>query len=233
MAPDPAALLSHGPLRRRGGQLAPSRRVVYVRVLRTRLSSFAVRKRAVDGQLAATVGRRICRLRIQSGLGSREQARALGVSPSSLSDVENSRGGMSLPAFSGWRIASGAHHRSPRGGRREPGRRRGGRSHPYLCCKVPGAWRGHGVLYQLLEGHAIQPYLLSFEPGGTYEDDKIAHPGEEFAYVLLGQELLIDAEVHRLTESDVVRFRTDRAHAFRNTSLTGMAVVVGAATPPW
>ena len=142
----------------------------------------------MDGQLAATVGRRIRRLRIQSGLGLREQARALGVSPSSLSDLENSSGGMSLTRLQ--RVADPFGCTSQISSRRPTGalRRRGGRSHPYLCCKVPGAWRGHGVRYQLLgqaKGHSIQPYVLSFEPRGTYEDDKIAHPGDEFAYVLL------------------------------------------------
>jgi quercetin dioxygenase-like cupin family protein len=175
---------------------------------------------------------------MRSGLGLREQARALGVSASSLSDLENSRGGMSLTRLQQVADHFGLHitdllaevDEAPDGDQAVEVIRT-------CAASVPGVWRGHGVLYQLLgqaKGHAIQPYLLSFEPGGTFEEDKIAHAGEEFAYVLLGQvEVLIDAEVHRLTESDMVRFRTERAHAFRNPSSTGMAIVIGAATPPW
>jgi uncharacterized cupin superfamily protein len=62
----------------------------------------------------------------------------------------------------------------------------------------------------------------------------IAHPGEEFAYVLLGEvELLLGADVHRLAQGDLVRFRTETPHAFRNASSMGVGIVLGAATPPW
>ena len=38
----------------------------------------------------------------------------------------------------------------------------------------------------------------------------IAHPGEEVAYVLFGEiELLLGDEIHRLSQGDLVRFRTE------------------------
>jgi quercetin dioxygenase-like cupin family protein len=62
----------------------------------------------------------------------------------------------------------------------------------------------------------------------------IGHPGEEIAYVLHGQvELLIENECHELRQGDLIRFRADRPHAFRNGSRVGVAAVIGAATPPW
>jgi quercetin dioxygenase-like cupin family protein len=62
----------------------------------------------------------------------------------------------------------------------------------------------------------------------------IGHPGEEIAYVLHGQvELLIENECHDLRQGDLIRFRADRPHAFRNGSRVGVAAVIGAATPPW
>jgi quercetin dioxygenase-like cupin family protein len=101
----------------------------------------------------------------------------------------------------------------------------------------PGIARGRGVNYQLLgdgHGHAIQPYMISFAPGAGYARDRIGHPGEEFAYVLLGSiEVVLADEVHALSQGDAIRFDTTTPHAFRNASRNGVAVVVGAATPPW
>ena len=66
------------------------------------------------------------------------------------------------------------------------------------------------------------------------ERDMIGHPGEEFAYVVYGAiELLYGEERIALAQGDSVRFRTETPHAFRNASVSGVAVVVGAATPPW
>jgi uncharacterized cupin superfamily protein len=80
----------------------------------------------------------------------------------------------------------------------------------------------------------LQPYVLSFLPGGGYESDPIGHVGEEFAYVIVGAvDFLLNEEVHRLRQGDGIRFRTEAPHAFRNASSSGIAVVVGAATPPW
>jgi transcriptional regulator with XRE-family HTH domain len=187
---------------------------------------------------AAIVGQRIRRLRVQHGRTLREQARDIGISASSLSDIENSRGGISLR-----RLQRVADHFGLRltDLLAEPEGQDGSVNVVEVIrdvpARVPGVQRGKGVLYQLLgpaQGHTIQPCLLSFEPGGTYEDDMIAHPGEEFAYVLLGQiELLLGDEVHRLSQGELVRFRTETPHAYRNASTTGMAAVLAAATPPW
>ena len=162
----------------------------------------------------------------------------MGISASSLSDIENSRGGISLRRLQ--RVADHFGLRltdllaEPDGLGSSAGSVEVIRDAPGA---VPAVRRGKGVLYQLLgrpQGHALQACLLSFEPGGTFEDDKIAHPGEEFAYVLFGEiELLFGDEVHRLSQGDFVRFRTETPHAYRNASTVGMAAVLGAATPPW
>lgn len=162
----------------------------------------------------------------------------MGISASSLSDLENSRGGISLR-----RLQQVADHFGLRltDLLAEPDGVDGSAGSVEVIRDAPGATpavrRGKGVLYQLLgrpQGHALQACLLSFEPGGTFEDDKIAHPGEELAYVLFGEiELLVGDEVHRLSQGDLVRFRTETPHAYRNASSVGMAAVLGAATPPW
>jgi transcriptional regulator with XRE-family HTH domain len=190
-----------------------------------------------NGQPEAVMGQRIRRLREQSGKTLRAQAREIGIAPSSLSALENGQGGVSLKRLQLVAEHFGLHITELLG---EPGlgsQADGVEIIRNCAATVPGVRRGSGVLYQLLgsgRDHTIQPYLLSFQPGGGYDRDRIGHPGEEIAYVLHGQvELLIENECHALGQGDLIRFRADRPHAFRNASSVGVAAVVGAATPPW
>ncbi|MBV9604205.1 MAG: helix-turn-helix transcriptional regulator [Solirubrobacterales bacterium] len=183
------------------------------------------------------MGQRIRRLRTQAGKTLRAQAREIGIAPSSLSALENGNGGVSLKRLQLVAEHFGLHITELLG-EPVPGSPAEGVEIIRNCAAtVPGVRRGTGVLYQLLgsgRDHAIQPYLLSFDPGGGYDRDMIGHPGEEIAYVLHGQvELLIEDECHELGQGDLIRFRTERRHAFRNASHVGVAAVIGAATPPW
>lgn len=190
-----------------------------------------------NGQPETVMGQRIRRLREQTGKTLRAQAREIGIAPSSLSALENGQGGVSLKRLQLVAEHFGLHITELLG-EPAPGSQADGVEIIRNCAAtVPGVRRGSGVLYQLLgsgRDHTIQPYLLSFEPGGGYDRDRIGHPGEEIAYVLHGQvELLIENECHELSQGDLIRFRADRPHAFRNASSVGVAAVVGAATPPW
>jgi transcriptional regulator with XRE-family HTH domain len=191
---------------------------------------------SANGEPAAVMGQRIRRLRTQAGRTVRAQAREIGIAPSSLSVLENGRGGVSLKRLQLVAEHFGLHITELLG---EPGTSSPDDVEIIRNCAaaVPGVRRGTGVLYQLLgkgNDHAIQPYLLSFEPAGRYDRDMIGHVGEEIAYVLHGRvELLIEEEFYELSQGDLVRFRADRPHAFRNGSQVGVAAVIGAATPPW
>jgi transcriptional regulator with XRE-family HTH domain len=191
----------------------------------------------VDERLAAAVGERVRGLRTRAGKSVREQARELGISASSLSTLENSRGGISLQ-----RLQQVADHfgltltdllSEPAGPDTGAAPLEVMRRHE----QPPGVERGTGTLYQLLGSgreHELQPYVLSFSPGGGYEQDPIAHAGEEFAYVVFGEVELVHGEERvALTAGDATRFRTETPHAFRNASAHAVAIVVGAATPPW
>jgi transcriptional regulator with XRE-family HTH domain len=197
-----------------------------------------VRKTRTDEErLAVVMGHRIRRLRTQGGKTLRAQAREIGIAPSSLSALENNQGGVSLKRLQLVAEHFGLHITELLG---EPGAVAGADRVEIIrncAASVRGVRRGQGVLYQLLgsgRNHTIQPHLLSFEPGGSYERDMIAHPGEEIAYVLQGEvELVTEKKSHRLGQGDLVRFRADEPHAFRNASPVGVAMVIGAATPPW
>lgn len=192
--------------------------------------------------LPQPLGRRLRLLRTQSGQGLRELAREIGISASSLSALENNRGGVSLRRLQ--RVAEhyGLHVTDLLAGdEQDLGTGNSRPSDPEVVrswgSSVRGVERGAGVLYQLMghgHGHQLQPYLISFQPGASYRNDAIAHSGEEFAYVVLGEvELLLEEESYRLAQGDAIRFLPDKPHAFRNASTLGIAMIVGAASPPW
>jgi len=188
-------------------------------------------------EAAVLMGHRLRRLREEAGKSLRAQAREIGIAPSSLSALENNQGGVSLKRLQMVANHFGLHITDLLAVESLDDREATVEIVRGCSSSLQGITRGEGVLYQLVgpgRGHAIQPYLLSFEPAGTFEHDLIGHPGEEFAYVLQGEvDLVFHNESHRLAAGDGVRFRTDRPHAFRNASAVGYAMVVGVASPPW
>jgi transcriptional regulator with XRE-family HTH domain len=195
----------------------------------------------MDDSLRENLGQRLRHLREETGRGLREQAREIGISASSLSALENNTGGVSLQRLQ--RVANhfGLHITDLLAGPDDEAEANGRPSKPEVvrawATSVAGVERGAGVLYQLLghgHNHQIQPYLISFQPGASYRNDPIAHAGEEFAFVVFGEvELLLGKESYVLVQGDAIRFRTETPHAFRNASNLGIAVLIGAATPPW
>jgi transcriptional regulator with XRE-family HTH domain len=196
----------------------------------------------MDHELATAVGERVRRLRRQAGNSLRRQAELVGVSPSALSALENGRGGMSLTSL---QRVGGYFGLTITELLETPSSDDDDGDKPAADVEVfsiaaPGAavvQRGSGALYQLLGSgikHDLQPYLISFLPGGGYEIDEMGHQGEEFVYVVVGEiDLLYGDETHRLRQGEAARFRSATPHAFRNASASGIAVILGAATPPW
>lgn len=194
----------------------------------------------MDDALAQLVGDRLKRLRVRSGMSLREQARNLGISPSSLSAVENGRGGISLK-----RLQQVANHFnlvvSDLLGPESNGSEAAGAVPVEInhrdSASSPTVRRGKGTHYRLLGSggsHSIQGASVTFEPGGGYEFDAMGHEGEEFVYVLYGDiDLLHGDKAYRLGAGDSARFSSSVAHAYRNASQTDMAHIIAAATPPW
>ena len=177
-------------------------------------------------------------MRKMRGVSLRDQAKALGVSPSTLSELERGIAGISLQrlqsvaASLSVSVADLLSNDTPS--------ERPGRSLEILTSaevEDGSIRRGRGVHYALVgEGgeHALQPYRIAFDAGGGYADDPISHPGEEFVYVVLGNVLLhLNGEPHMLHQGDHARFDSSLPHAFSNASAASVALIVGAGTPPW
>lgn len=189
---------------------------------------------------APRAGRRIRRLRLASGKSLRHVADDLGIAPSALSMLENDQTGASLQRL---QMLAEYFDTTIVDLLAEPQPRTNGPSHPAVHvvrnahATVAGITRGKGVIYQLPAAggaHLLQTALLTFQPGGGYERDKIAHSGEEMVYVTLGRvQLHIGERVLELSQGDLAVFRTETPHAFRNASDVGPAMLIAVATPPW
>jgi quercetin dioxygenase-like cupin family protein len=192
-----------------------------------------------NGPAKLRVGARIKRLRNLSGKSLRQVADDLSIAPSALSTLENDHAGVSLQ-----RLQLIAHYygvtlvdllaetdANDQGGGAEVHVVR--RAHAV----TPGVRRGRGVIYQLpavSPHHLLQTALVSFQPGGGFERDKIGHPGEEIAYVLAGDiQLHLGDTVLDLAQGDLAVFKTETPHAYRNASKLGPAMLLTVATPPW
>jgi transcriptional regulator with XRE-family HTH domain len=191
-----------------------------------------------NGNLAP-VGARIRRLRIASGQSLRFVAKSLGIAPSALSMLENQQTGVSIQRLQLIARHFGLSISVLLGESEVPG----GASGPNLQVirraqsTVPGVKRMKGILYQLPAAgpkRILQPALITFDPGAGYFGDEISHPGEEVGYVLMGElELHIGDEIKQLSQGDLVVFRTEAPHAYRNASKIAPALLFAVATPPW
>jgi transcriptional regulator with XRE-family HTH domain len=192
----------------------------------------------LDTDLTPTIGKRLREMRKMRGLTVREQASLLQVSPSTLSELERGIAGISLQRLQSVAHSLGVsvsdlltHDESPTNEARP------------LEISQPadlGATsirRGRGVHYTLVGSHGehtLQPYRIMFDAGAGYADDPIAHPGEEFVYVLFGDvHLHLGDQQHLLTTGSCARFDSGVPHAFSNASHSNVAGLIGAGTPPW
>jgi hypothetical protein len=172
----------------------------------------------LDADLTPTIGKRLREMRKMRGLTVREQAslqrlqsvaHSLGVSVSDLLTRDESSTGEARPLEV---------------------------IHPADLGSA-SIRRGRGVHYTLIGSngeHILQPYRIMFDAGAGYADDPIAHPGEEFVYVLFGEVYLhLGAEQNLLTDGSFARFDSGVPHAFSNASHSNVAGLIGAGTPPW
>lgn len=192
----------------------------------------------MESDVTRKVGQRLRDMRTMRGVSVREQARTLGVSPSTLSELERGISAISLQRLQSVAASLNigiadllADHSA------EPADARPLEIIRPADITASTIHRGPGVHYALIGSsgeHALQPYQITFDAGAGYRTDPIRHPGEEFVYVLFGEvDLHLGTEQHRLTPGSFARFDSGIPHAFANASTTAVAALVGAGTPPW
>jgi transcriptional regulator with XRE-family HTH domain len=69
-----------------------------------------------------------------------------------------------------------------------------------------------------LAGNAVQPFVVTLEPGSGSGQNMIVHTGHEFVYCLSGQVLYsIEGETYRLEAGDSIVFESHLPHRWENT----------------
>ena len=76
-------------------------------------------------------------------------------------------------------------------------------------------------------GRALEPLLITLEPGGQSDSQPYAPGGDEFAFVCDGDVLLTVSEtVHCLTRGDAATFSGERPHRWENVGREPARIVV-------
>lgn len=80
-----------------------------------------------------------------------------------------------------------------------------------------------------LDARTLEPLHVTYPPG--YEDEELAHAGEEFYYVLAGQLVVeLGGEAYKLNPDDSLHFRSERPHRLANRG-ERPAQVIAVTTP--
>jgi transcriptional regulator with XRE-family HTH domain len=175
-------------------------------------------KRPKLGEL--DLGRRIKELRSRQGLSQRELARLVGLTPSTISQIESNSAYPSLPAL--LRIAdilavdvstffTGLKHEA-----RCPVCKRGA-SRQIAWDRLPKDGATAHQLAPLDWEVRAEPYRIDIEPGKGLEEHFFVHKGEEMGYLLAGRlQVSIDHLVYELEPGDIVYLTKERPAQWRN-----------------
>lgn len=174
--------------------------------------------REAKGQL--NLGLRIKSLRTKRGMSQSELAKLVGVTPSTISQVETNTIYPSVPALMKMAEILGVNMGFLfRGVGDSEGRfvfpDRGGT--PLTFAGLPRAnLEGRQLTPPDLEGK-IESYVIEIPPGEQLTDHFLAHKGEEMGYLLQGElEVVIKNVRHSVKMGDVVYLRTEAPEGWRN-----------------
>lgn len=192
------------------------------------------------GEEALELGSTIRTLRRRSGLTLEVLARAAGVSPSLVSQVER---GVASPSITTLRriagvldvpiaeLFVGGSAESANGEVDRAGRRLIVRRHERKHLHVPRS----GVVYELLTPdlkRETEFLWIVYEPGSVTHPAPMSHPGEENSVCLEGSVVVtIDGEEFVMNEGDSISFDSGRPHQAENRT-DKRAILVAAITPP-
>ena len=90
------------------------------------------------------------------------------------------------------------------------------------CDLRPGATFSNAFMQNLgkdLKGNAVQPFIVTLQPGAGSGEQMIVHTGHEFVYCLTGKVLYkIENETYTLNTGDSLVFEAHLPHRWQNTS---------------
>lgn len=179
-----------------------------------------------------SIGSKIRDERLKKKLSLRRVAKAAGVTPSFLSQVERDLASPSIGTLKRITDALGMSvgQLFNGGGSDDEGVVRGS-SRKRLIHTVDGRQVEHQLLAPSASGK-MEPLMLLLPPGARTATHPYSHEGEEFGYVIKGKiTCVVDDEIHVLGEGDSIYFKSSRPHVLKNDSDTE-TVCIWVSTPP-
>ena len=177
-----------------------------------------------SGSGAVEVGARIKEIRTKKGISQTELAKLVGVTPSTISQVESNVIFPSLPALMKMAEVLSVHVSSFFQATSELARRLVFFGQDAVEVQVPASV-GEAVSARLLtpvdfDGKA-EPYLLEIMPNTSGVPHFFVHKGEEFGYVLSGRlHMAVNKQVQKLRAGDVVYLTSETPTHWTNPSPT-------------
>lgn len=165
------------------------------------------------------LGSRLKALRTKQGVSQKELAAMVGVTPSTISQIESNLIYPSLPALiklAQVMAVEVAYFFHKNGTTQKPAIFSGEGKVVHFPQLAKGTIEGRQLLPMDL-GAAIEPYLLEIAPGKRLTSHFFAHKGEEFGYLLEGElEVTIQNTVHAIGPGDVVFLTRDVPTQWKN-----------------
>lgn len=180
---------------------------------------------ATGGQPEVMVGKRLHDLRVGRGLSLRALAQRSGLNVNTLSLVENGKSSPSVSTLQQLALALevpiGAFFQSAPAARRvvfTPADQR-----PE---EVFGTMRMQN-LGKDLAGNAVQPFVVTLEPGKGSGERNLVHTGHEFVYCLGGSiHYQVEGEVFNLNAGDSLLFEAHLAHCWVNNGQSAAQILL-------
>ena len=188
-------------------------------------SSPALLSETAGAEDAAPVGQRLRDLRHKQGLSIRALAVRSGLAINTLSMIENEKTSPSVSTLQvlarALQVPIGAFFEQERSEKRMVAVRQGQR---------PMVSMGTTRLEHLgkdLAGNAVQPFVVTLEPGAGSGHSPIVHTGHEFAYCLSGQiRYTFEDETVLLEPGDSIVFESHLPHYWQNTGTTPAQIIL-------
>ena len=171
------------------------------------------------------VGDHLRDVRTRQGLSVRALAGRAGCSPSFISQVENGQASPSISSLErlvqalGLTLGDFFREATPP--------MAVVRSHERAALKNAWSLAQVEALGPAGAGHALEPMMITLEPGGQSGSRPYARGGDEFALVFEGDVLLtLGDAAHRLTRGDAATFSAETPHRWENVGQDPARIVV-------